>query len=515
MTTGLPTGEFSGGNETNQVFGALGFTVRNKTNHIGHWKIAPGPKASIWERCRNDKSIAVGWTEFGDLTEFIDDRPSFEEEYMKINKAKQKAKAQEQMNELWGFLHLEPGDLVLSNRGLGSIVGVGRVTGYYAYRSDYAEYRHAVPMDWFDTNERPIPPQASKYAAHWFQGTVEELDKQVFEQLIGHAGQDGRGLGKEWEARLNKLYDEFCAKGQVEFVTFHPSYSYEEFMEGITVDIEGEGVSCKELKYRLRPGIFKNLCKRALGGAIGLLDDELPTLTWRQVYENYMDLKDDVQFEKAARYVLIIDEINRGDIAKIFGELITLLEADKRIGQPNEIIVRLPASGDLFGVPPNLFIIGTMNTADRSIALLDVALRRRFGFIEMNPDFEALKGGHIEKNKPILTENGVYDLLHKSVQAIQLINKKLCEDKTIGRDRQIGQSFLFKVWNPNDLHLVWKHEVLPLLEEYCYGDYCKINKMLFGHDDEIDTEWIGLSEGIKPIENVGTMLDAIIKNKQD
>jgi len=306
---------------------------------------------------------------------------------------------------------------------------------------------------------------------------------------------------------LNEKFKGYRKKGRVEFITFHPSYSYEEFIEGITVETKGENMPCEKLQYNLKPGIFKNLCKRALAAAIGLSQDDADKKTWREVYQEYRR-KETVDFENAPKYVLIIDEINRGDMAKIFGELITLLESDKRIGGENELIVKLPNSNDSFGVPPNLYIIATMNTADRSIALLDIALRRRFGFIEMKPDFNILKIQHIEENKDEF-ESGVYDLLIKSMNAIQKINQKICSDQSIGRDRQVGHSFLFKVYTISDLLLVWKHEILPLLEEYCYSDYKKINRILFNKDS--DTKWISESEGIRDIDNLNEMLEAILK----
>ncbi len=308
---------------------------------------------------------------------------------------------------------------------------------------------------------------------------------------------------------LNTLYRELRDKGQIEFITFHPSYSYEEFIEGITVETGCENESCDQLKYTLKPGLFKTMCKKALASAIGLTPEQAQLKSWKNVYEEYLAKKDDTDFKKAPRHVLIIDEINRGDIAKIFGELITLLEADKRISAKNELIVKLPASGDLFGVPPNLYIVATMNTADRSIALLDIALRRRFGFKEMNPDFGVVKAEHIEKNAEVLKKEGAYDLLNKSVAAIEKINSEICKDPSIGRDRQIGHTFLFKVFSVPDLVLVWKHEILPLLEEYCYSDYKKINEILF--NKAADTKWIDESKGIKNIEDIGEMLDAILK----
>jgi len=308
----------------------------------------------------------------------------------------------------------------------------------------------------------------------------------------------------------NMIYEKLRDQGRIEFITFHPAYSYEEFIEGITVAVEADGVPCNDIQYKLKPGLFKELCKRSLAAAVGESSDGKK---WKEIYQKYCEMKKEkvsIDFENAPKYVLIIDEINRGDIAKIFGELITLLEADKRIGGDNEIIVKLPLSEEPFGVPPNVYIIGTMNTADRSIALLDVALRRRFGFVEMNPDFDVLEKEHIEKNKEELQKNKVYDLLKKSAEAIKSLNERLCDDKAIGRDRQIGQSFLFKVLTIEDLDLVWKHEILPLMEEYCYGDYQKINKLLFGKDE--DSKWISTSSGIKLADDLDGMLNSIINH---
>lgn len=324
--------------------------------------------------------------------------------------------------------------------------------------------------------------------------------------------QETRKPGKERQSmnqdEISKKYKEYEKAGIISFVTFHPSYCYEEFIEGITVDLRETINSNPEVIYRLKPGIFKELCRRALVSASS--DSEILSLTWKEVFKQYEDHPDEFDFASAQRYVLIIDEINRGDIAKIFGELITLIECDKRLGERNEMVVTLPASGDRFGVPSNLYIIGTMNTADRSIALLDVALRRRFGFLEMNPDFSVLRTKHISKNIKILEENGVKDLLEKSISAIEKINSKLCNDESVGRDKQIGHSFLFKVDTIEDLCLVWKNEIFPLLQEYYYGNYEKINEILFG--DYRETQWISKQKGIGRIDeaNIESMINAII-----
>lgn len=304
-----------------------------------------------------------------------------------------------------------------------------------------------------------------------------------------------------------KTYEEFRQEGRIEFITFHPSYSYEEFIEGITVATEGEDIPTESLQYVCKSGIFKNMCKRALGKAIDPSDEKLDEKKWIDVLNEYETLEDDIDFSDAPEHVLIIDEINRGDIAKILGELITLLEADKRLSEDNELIAKLPASGDRFCVPPNLYIIATMNTADRSLALLDVALRRRFGFIEMNPDLDLIEE-YINENSEDIEEDA-RRLLTKSIDAVRKINIEISKDKAIGRDKQIGHSFLFKVHTIDDLILAWRHEILPLLEEYCYSDYLKINQIVFGRD----TDWISQTDGIKEINrmNIGQMLDEIIK----
>lgn len=245
------------------------------------------------------------------------------------------------------------------------------------------------------------------------------------------------------DEKCNESYRNLHEAGRLEFITFHPSYSYEEFVEGITLKTD-DGANVQNqtqsktdrIMYELKQGIFKKLCARARNNA--------------------------------EKIVLIIDEINRGDISKIFGELITLLEKDKRLGGEHEIEVELPYSNDKFAVPPNLYIIGTMNTADRSIALLDTALRRRFGFVELMPDFS------------LLPEN---QLFNETIEVLTKINKRIRDDKEIGREKQVGHSFFFDVKNEDDLKMVWYYEILPLLMEYCLDDFEKVNKILFGDKD--------------------------------
>jgi adenylate kinase family enzyme len=272
-------------------------------------------------------------------------------------------------------------------------------------------------------------------------------------------------------------------KKRIMYVTFHPAFGYEEFVEGITANVAED--ESKQIGYCLREGIFKKACKYALGVALGYSESEIDEATWGDVYDNYTDAVNAGEMpDFSQKVVLVIDEINRGDIAKIFGELVTLLEADKRLGAETEIKVKLPYSNDTFGVPPNLYLIGTMNTADVSIALVDIALRRRFAFCEMMPDLEE-EGALLSYHR----EEGSYELIAPSIEAVKVINERISREKSLGRDKQIGHSFFFKVGDENDLFLVWRYEILPLLEEYCYGDYSRINEILFadqGRDDFMD-----------------------------
>lgn len=170
-------------------------------------------------------------------------------------------------------------------------------------------------------------------------------------------------------------------------------------------------------------------------------------------------------------YILIIDEINRGDVSKIFGELITLIEGDKRIGNKYQMKITLPYSKETFGVPNNLYIIGTMNTADRSIALLDTALRRRFDFEEIMPRPELLGGKVVEgiNLQTLLTR----------------INERITNK--YDRDHQIGHSYLMGVNTKEQLERAYKNRILPLLNEYFYNESKTVAEILNCSEDELKT----------------------------
>ena len=234
------------------------------------------------------------------------------------------------------------------------------------------------------------------------------------------------------DERFHSLrFDPGSGGGQIAMVTFHQNFAYEEFVEGIRPRLKTEG----KPDYELHEGFFRRMARAA---------QERP---------------DDP-------FVLIIDEINRGNIAKIFGELITLIEDSRRIGSEDESFVTLPYSGDPFGVPGNLYVIGTMNTADRSIQLLDTALRRRFTFIEMMPVPD-------------------HDLIPPDLEGIDCRRMlKAMNDRItalLDREHQIGHTYLFHIAGIEELAGAFQNRIFPLLQEYFFHDWSKIREVLGGN----------------------------------
>ncbi|MBK2000624.1 AAA family ATPase [Campylobacter sp. 2018MI35] len=346
-------------------------------------------------------------------------------------------------------------------------------------------------------------------------------------------------LGENLENRIDKKakFDEYVKNGQIVFTTFHQSYGYEEFVESIKPDIRKDDEDLQELKYEIKDGVFKELCKKALENEDNIKDfnvyidklkekakeeDNNPekyfklpntkysiqyrggktfrikfddmsknhkdypvnidnimklykTSSVNEIYNsayvkailNYLKLQglkdyQDKPKETNLPYIIIIDEINRGNVSKIFGELITLIEPSKRIGAEEELRVTLPYSGEKFGVPENVYIIGTMNTADRSITSLDTALRRRFEFVEMMPNPKELE-----------------NLEYKDVDLSKLltaINTRI--ECLLDREKTIGHAFFIGIKNLENLKSVFQNKIIPLLQEYFYDDYASINAVL-------------------------------------
>jgi hypothetical protein len=338
----------------------------------------------------------------------------------------------------------------------------------------------------------------------------------------GNVSEDTNNASDANNAALRAEYKRLVAAGQIVFVTFHQSYGYEEFVEGIRPETTDDG----QVSYDVRWGALRRIADAAQRALVvmqrreslweatrrvageKLFDwlsegEESLTATYKPSaslpavarkatleaaegelsgFDQLVEGGDDttrgmltkllreahearratptaqINWDATPQYVMIIDEINRGNMSRIFGELITLLEPSKRLGASDELIVRLPASGDDFGLPPNLHFIGTMNTADRSIALLDVALRRRFRFEELMPDPELVKD----------SPNGA--------RLMTALNKRIAI--LLDREHQLGHALFMRAKDDAGLVGVLQKDVLPLLKEYFYGDWERIAAVL-------------------------------------
>jgi|TARA_Y100001951_G_C11297495_1_gene276690 5-methylcytosine-specific restriction protein B len=388
------------------------------------------------------------------------------------------------------------------------------------------------------------PPGTGK-TYHSIQAAVKAAEPEMFSAL----GIDERiGTTPEQRVELTRLYKELYNSGRIRFVTFHQSYGYEEFVEGLKASSDDGNIS-----YDVEDGVFKAISIQAekfskpkeaesnfsfekawqvfteqlseeefvevqmsktsfkvldfndsrifFEKKSGSQDHTLSISTLRAIFEErreynsglgvyyrplvkYLkELSEPEQMSAVERqnFVLIIDEINRGNISKIFGELITLIEPSKRLGQSEAIEVTLPYSGDKFSVPDNLYIIGTMNTADRSLALMDTALRRRFDFVEMMPDYNVL---HDEEGLPFKVESEGFKI--DLVMLLQTLNKRI--SALYDREHQLGHAFLMPVVKAvtagddekalHELKSCFQNKIIPLLAEYFFEDWQKIRLVL-------------------------------------
>ena len=489
---------------------ALGHALRWPLNHVTtvltrrngprrrYWRVgtrAGDTGTSHWRRMRADGIVAIGWPKLGDLPVALatrDFREMLRAQLAGLYPARPQVVGRS-VAQITNFCKIiADGDYVLASDGA-TVLGVGRVTGSYRY-SATEQFPHERPVKWLDVGEWSLPTREGlrttvhEYRKHydnlvaierrlledhplpitpqpktddseaengythitWTKGgkigrIQDLLDRKGQAILYGPPGtgktywaeQAVHNLAALWnygvefgelsEERREQVMGE-SKNAFVRFCTFHPGYGYEDFIEGYRpTDSEGQ------LRFAIHDGIFTTLCRVASEDPEG-------------------------------RYYLIVDEINRGDIPRIFGELLTLLDKPKR-----GTAVLMPLSGNRFRVPENVFIVGTMNTADRSIALLDTALRRRFGFIELMPDPSTLGSTMIEG-------------IALGPWLAGLNQKVAAHVGRDGRNLQVGHAYLMSGGRPigefRELARVLQEDVLPLLEEYCYEEWDTLDRIL-------------------------------------
>mgnify|MGYP003317113253 CR=1 FL=1 len=439
------------------------------------WFWAPGEGGCQWEDCRDNGLVCLGWDELGDFTKY-ETRDQMERAIWDNRGGSQRPK--NASLACWEFCRdVKVGDIVVAKTGLRKLLGIGRITGEYKYDNSRREYTSVRSCEWIVietktspdklpmktlTNMTPWPDVVKKMIDlyHFDMTTLRALkpeDPEVDESDVRYTKKEflnevfmdeteydrlvrlllikkniiltgAPGVGKTFAAkRLAASILEVKDSDRIEFVQFHQSYCYEDFIGGYKPTESG---------FEYKHGVFYNFCKKA-------------------------------EQDPDGKYFFIIDEINRGNLSKIFGELLMLIEADKRGCES----VRLSTRGESFSVPENLYIIGMMNTADRSLAMMDYALRRRFSFYMMKPGFDASGFGKIVKSEKML----------KLVDAVRNLNEEIKNDSSLGDGFVIGHSYFIedpaciseKAKRPED---IVEFDIAPTLREYWFDNRTKADE---------------------------------------
>lgn len=446
----------------------------NKENTLGdkssedvhYWMYAAGQGSSLWDEFYEQGIMAIGWGEIGNLTEYDskqDIKAAMRETYDSTKSFKNAGLA------TWQFANeMKPGDIVFVKRGQHEIIGRGIVKSDYRYvPEEEGDYFNIRDVDWthngswtiadqivqktltditqyteyvsnlnamFDGDDDPPETIEVQYEVYGEKNFLEDvfMDADHYHKLVGVLKQKKNiilqgapGVGKTYVAK-RLAYSIMGVKdySRVKMVQFHQSYSYEDFIMGFRPTENG---------FKLHTGAFYDFCKMA-------------------------------QDDKENDYFFIIDEINRGNISKIFGEMFMLIEGDKR-----GISLGLLYKNEQFSVPENLYIIGMMNTADRSLAMLDYALRRRFAFFDFAPAF----GNDSFEEYRVSKDNAKFDNL---IQTVIRLNDAITNDDSLGEGFRIGHSYFVTGDEITDelLDSIVEYELIPLLKEYWFDDPSKV-----------------------------------------
>ena len=438
---------------------------------VRYWLYAPGHGASEWDDFYARGIMGLAWGEVGDLRAYAS-RSDMERQLLQTSSGP--GRPTNDVLALWQFANeMKPGDVIFAKRGIKEIIGRGVVTGDYLYDADAEHYRNVRGVRWThkgnwsldkpwsvrktlteitdytdrlaqlkalveeedgacDGEEMAVP--LTEYSVEKFLGDVY-MGRERYDAIVGLLKakkniilQGAPGVGKTFVAK-RLAYSMMGVKdiSRVELVQFHQSYSYEDFIEGY----RPSGVG-----FELVKGAFYSFCKKAA-------DDE----------EN--------------DYFFIIDEINRGNLSKIFGELFMLIENNKRGDK-----LQLLYSRELFSVPANVHIIGMMNTADRSLAMLDYALRRRFAFVELRPAFDS-EGF---RRHAAALDSAQFEAV---VREVVSLNKEIAEDESLGDGFCIGHSYFCidpKEYTDAALASIVDYELIPMLKEYWFDEPGKVRE---------------------------------------
>ena len=431
---------------------------------IRYWVYAPGKDSIMWEEFYKRGVMAIGWEELGDLS-LYKNKSEIKEIMKKIYSPNLSYK--NATHATWQFANeMKVGDIIFVKKGRSQLIGRGIVTSDYFYDSEAEEYNHIRIVNWTHHGEWPYPGKAAMktltdvtpyiYVVEKLKNIfdddtsedVEEVEKsyssytkedflsdvfmseEEYERLKSVLTfkkniilQGAPGVGKTYTAK-RLAYSLMGEKDieRVKMVQFHQSYSYEDFIMGFRPSDNG---------FELRKGAFYNFCKKA-------------------------------EPDTSNDYFFIIDEINRGNLSKIFGELFMLIENDKRGAS-----LQLVYSDEKFSIPENLYIIGMMNTADRSLAMLDYALRRRFAFFELQPGFDT--DGF--KTYQSIINNRKLDNL---IACVKNLNYAIVTDESLGEGFCIGHSYFCNLTpesvNDQVISNIVEYELIPLLKEYWFDE---------------------------------------------
>lgn len=439
---------------------------------IHYWIYSPGKGAKIWDECYDNNIMAIGWDAIGDLRAYN----SKDEIKQVMNKHYDPSRSYiHSACATWEFANeMKPGDIVFAKNGMHLIIGRGIVKSDYIYDPQREEFRNIRKVEWTDRGEWECSrqsPMKTLTDITSFTDYVEQLnlffdsdmlddaktletsyptydkarfldsvymDEDSYDTLVSLVKskkniilQGAPGVGKTFAAK-RLAYSMMGVKdpNRVMMVQFHQSYSYEDFIMGFRPSENG---------FKLKHGVFYEFCKRA-------------------------------EVDSDNDYFFVIDEINRGNLSKIFGELFMLLESDKR-----GVALQLLYADEKFSIPENLYIIGMMNTADRSLAMLDYALRRRFAFFNLKPAFES--DGFKSYQKDLNN-----DKFNKLIECIKQLNLAIKSDETLGEGFCIGHSYFCDLdksetyeWEDSFSRIV-EFELIPLLNEYWFDNVDMVNE---------------------------------------